>query len=294
MQSPALLLVITGFFLGLTFPFGKLAHTQGLSPIVWAWWVSAGSSIGLVMIRAVTGRSIRLEPRYVQFYFLSCIVALVIPNLLIFSVIPKLGAGFTGLLITLSPVFTLTMSSILSVRVPNRLGLAALAIGFVGAVIVALTRGEVTQPASFGWVFAGLGIPFSLAIGNVYRTMAWPDGAEPLELATGSNIAAALVLLMVVWLHPEASLPGGLLSVSGLAFITVVASTCMFPFFFQLQFVGGPTYLSQIGYVGAMVALFVGTVFLSERYSWITWAGAIVIFLGVSLSARSMKDQDNG
>ena len=38
------------------------------------------------------------------------------------------------------------------------------------------------------------------------------------------------------------------------------------PFFFRLQAVGGPVYLSQIGYVAAAVGLFSGTLFLGESY----------------------------
>jgi len=283
------LLLITGLLLGLTFPFGKLASKAGISPLIWSWLVSTGSAVGLLIMRAATRQLIRLRWQYLQYYVLSSIVSLVIPNILIFTVIRQLGAGFTGLLFTLSPVFTLALSIALSVRVPNRLGVIALIVGLVGAIVVALTRGEVHQPASLAWVAAGLVIPFSLALGNIYRTIAWPTDAEPLELAAGSNSAAGIVLLTIIWLHPDTNLPGGLLAVMPLATATVIASTCMFPFFFRLQQVGGPTYLSQIGFVASPVALFAGTVFLSERYSWVTWFGAVIIFVGIVLSVRSMR-----
>ena len=63
----------------------------------------------------------------------------------------------------------------------------------------------------------------------------------------------------------------------------------MFTLFFRLQEVGGPTYLSQIGYVAAAVALFSGTVFLSEKYSMVTWIGAAFIVLGVLTSIRAQQ-----
>ena len=162
-------------------------------------------------------------------------------------------------------------------------------LGFLGAGIVALTKGDMSQPASFFWVGVGLCIPLSLAIGNVYRTLAWPANARPLELAAGSNLSAGLILTIVVFIHPSVDLPGGLIASKEISILAVVATTAMFTVFYRLQEVGGPTYLSQIGYVAAAVALFAGTVFLSEEYSWVTWIGAAIIVLAVATSIRAQK-----
>ena len=151
------------------------------------------------------------------------------------------------------------------------------------------TKGDITQPASFIWVVVGLCIPLSLAIGNVYRTLAWPAGARPLELAVGSNLSAGIILTLIIFIHPGIELPGGLLTIKEIAILAVVASTAMFTVFFRLQEVGGPTYLSQIGYVAAAVALFSGTVFLSEKYSMVTWIGAAIIVTGVLTSIRAQQ-----
>ena len=76
-----------------------------------------------------------------------------------FSAIPHLGAGYTGIMFTLSPVMTLVLSLLLGVRRPNLLGVAGIAVGFVGAVMVATTRGEAGQPAELFWVVIGLAPP---------------------------------------------------------------------------------------------------------------------------------------
>lgn len=288
-QSPKLLLLLTGLFLGLTFPFGKMASNVGISPLVWAWLISAGSGVCLFSLHAMNRRMPSIRSHFVIYYFCASIVSLVIPNILTFTVIPKLGAGFTGLLFTLSPVFTLAISSIWNVRVPNTLGIIGIALGFLGAGVVAITKGDISQPASFLWVGVGLCIPISLAIGNVYRTLAWPADAHPLELAVGSNLTAGLILTLIIFIHPGVELPGGLIASKEISILAVIASTAMFTVFFRLQEVGGPTYLSQIGYVAAAVALFSGTVFLSEQYSVVTWIGAAIIVLGVVTSIRAQQ-----
>ena len=216
---------------------------------------------------------------------------MVVPNILIFTVIPKLGSGFTGILFTLSPIFTLAFSSLWEVKKPNQLGLLGIAIGFLGAIIVTLTRGEVNQPAGFIWVIIGLCIPVSLAIGNVYRTVAWPINGKPLELATGSNLMAAFVLLIVVIFVSDVTRILDLFSIKDIALIQVVGSVAMFSIFFRLQQVGGPTYLSQIGYIAAGVALLSGTLFLNESYSIITWVGASIILIGIGFSILAQKKE---
>ena len=288
-DSPPLLLLITGSLLGLTFPLGKLASAASVSPTAWAWLVSFGAGSCLLLARLLSGRRVALNGEHLRFYLLSALVSLVIPNLLIFSVIPRLGSGFTGILFTISPVFTLLLSVVWRVRTPTGIGIAGIAIGFAGALLVTSSRGELSQPASAIWLLAGLCIPASLAIGNVYRTVAWPCQAQPMELAIGSNLASATLLLALMLVRGEGAALAGLAAIPAVAAAQVLASTAMFSLFFRLQQVGGPTYLSQIGYVGAAVALLAGTGVLGERYAWPTWAGALVILIGIALSVRAQQ-----
>lgn len=288
-RSPALLLLLTGSLLGLTFPLGKLAAMASVSPVVWAWLVSFGAGASLLVARLLSGRTVSMRRDHLRYYFLSALVSLVVPNLLIFSVIPRLGSGFTGILFTVSPVFTLLLSMAWRIRTPSGIGIAGIVVGFIGAVIVTSTRGEVSQPASLVWLLAGLCIPASLAIGNIYRTVAWPLQAEPMELAIGSNLAAATVLLVLLLGMGRGADLQALGEIPLVATAQVLASTAMFSLFFRLQQVGGPTYLSQIGYVGAGIALIAGTWLLDERYAWSTWVGALVILAGIALSVLAER-----
>lgn len=290
-DSPAVLLILTGGLLGLTFPLGKLASEASVSPVVWALLISAGSGFVLLTVQFIKRRKLSVKRNHLKYCLLLSVCSLVIPNILIFYVIPKLGSGFTGILFTLSPICTLALSVLWKVRMPTWLGIVGIAIGLLGAVIVALTRGEVSQPASLIWILTGLCIPISLAIGNMYRTLAWPSDAGHFELAIGTNLAAAIVLFIIIVMSSQTAAIADLLSVKTLALVQVMVSAAMFSVFFRLQQVGGPTYLSQIGYIAAGVALFAGTLFLGERYSIITWAGAAVIVFGIGLSVMAQRKQ---
>ncbi|UCI10119.1 DMT family transporter [Mesorhizobium sp. B1-1-8] len=283
------LLVITGGLLGLTLPFGKIATADGVPAMVWAFVISFGAGGVLFLALLLSGQRIRLTAHELRYFFVTAAVSYAFPNLLMFSAIPHLGAGYTGIMFTLSPVVTLVFSILLGVRRPNLLGVAGIAVGFVGAVMVALTRGEAGQPADYFWVAVGLLIPVSLAAGNIYRTVDWPQGTGPIELAVGSHLASAMLLLVgiVTLFGWQAFVPlGGVpLVVAG----QVASASAMFAFFFRLQAVGGPVYLSQIGYVAAAVGLFAGTIFLGEHYQLLTWLGAVIITAGVFITTTAQS-----
>lgn len=285
------LLIVTGGLLGLTLPFGKMAVAEGVVPAVWALLISSGAGGVLLVALLLRGERPGLGARKLRYFFITAAVSYAIPNLLMFTVIPYLGAGYTGIMFTLSPVITLVLSILLGVRRPNALGVAGIAVGFVGALLVATTRGEAGQPAGLVWVAAGLLIPVFLAVGNIYRTWAWPEDAGPIELAAGSHLAAAVLLFAFVLATGEAGSIAGLAGVPLLSVLQVASAAGMFVFFFRLQAVGGPVYLSQIGYVGAAVGLFSGVVFLGETYQVLTWIGALIIVTGVAMTTKA---QSNG
>lgn len=283
------LLLVTGGLLGLTLPFGKIAGAEGVAPVVWSLLISAGAGSVLTVARLARSGFPRLDAGRLRYFFITAAVSYAIPNVLMFSTMPHLGAGYVGIMFTLSPMITLMLSLLFGIRKPNALGIAGIAVGFAGAVLVATTRGEAGQPASFGWVAAGLLIPVFLAMGNIYRTWDWPKGAGSIELAAGSHLASAVLLVGAIIATGSTQGLSALADVPLLALMQVASAAGMFVFFFRLQEVGGPVYLSQIGYVGAAVALFSGTVFLGESYSSLTWLGALVIAAGVALTTKAQS-----
>jgi drug/metabolite transporter (DMT)-like permease len=288
-SAPALL-IITGGLLGLILPFGKIAAQSGVPPLLWTFIFSFGAASVLAIALALRRHRFSLSRRVLRYYLITAAISYAVPNFLIFSVMPHLGAGYTGIMYTLSPAITLLMSVTLGIRRPNALGMFGIAVGFVGAVMVASTRGELGQPAAPFWVALALLIPVFLAAGNIYRTYDWPEGADPVELAVGSHFASALMLMSAMLLRGDISL-SPLASVPFITLAQIAASAGMFAFHFRLQAVGGPVYLSQIGYVGAGVGLFSGTMLLGESYQVLTWAGAAVIVVGVVMTTRAQTRQ---
>ncbi|TWG90274.1 EamA-like transporter family protein [Mesorhizobium sp. J18] len=286
------LLLVTGAFLSVSLPLGKMATAAGVSAPAWSFVISFGAGILLLPALLASSKARLPNAHKLRYFFITAAISYALPNLILFLVIPRLGSGYSGIMFTLSPVITLAMSIALRLRRPNALGITGIGVGFAGAMMVALSRGEAGRPAELVWVAVALVIPVLLASGNIYRTLDWPPESSPLELAVGSHVASALMLLTGMVMIGD-GIPVALLGEIPLAVIAQgTAAAVMFVFFFRLQTVGGPVYLSQIGYVAAAIGLVIGTAVFGERYPTVTWLGAAIITIGVLLTTLAQQAEE--
>ena len=92
-RSPSALLIYTGALFGLTFPLGKLASQAGVPPIVWAMVISLGAVI-FIAPDLWKRRDFKFpRGRVLQYVLVSGLMSFALVNVMIFALIPKLGAG---------------------------------------------------------------------------------------------------------------------------------------------------------------------------------------------------------
>ncbi|HRA94350.1 MAG TPA: DMT family transporter [Aestuariivirga sp.] len=286
MNRPLFLLLGTGAALGLNFPIGKMAMGAGVTPALWAAVISVGAGLAMLFIVAVTERGDLSRTSTLSFAIISGFLSYVVPNLLTYSVIPKIGSGLAAIMFALSPVVTALLSVVLRVRPPNLLGIFGITLGLAGAGIIIFSR-QLDFSGSTPWILLALLIPVFLGAGNVYRTMAWPFGASPRKLAAHTNLAAVPFLAIFIYAQTGTIDLVPLAAIPSLVAVQLVVSTVMFLMFFRLQQVGGPTYLSQIGYVAAAVGVVIGVLYFGEIYPPHVWVGAGVIAAGIAFSTLS-------
>jgi drug/metabolite transporter (DMT)-like permease len=282
------LLLGTGICLGLLLPLGRLAHEAGIDPFLWAAMISLVPGLCLAVFALRQQRSVPLKTLS-SFGITSGLFAYVIPNAMVFLAIPHIGSGLTGLMFALSPVVTAIISIIFRIRPPNTAMLLAVALGFVGAVIIVLARQSLTLPSASHWLLLALIVPASLSIGNVFRTARWPKGATPLQIGAASNLLAVPLLLLASVVNTGSLDVTALLQHLPLAGTQWLVSLAMFSLFFRLQWIGGPTYLSQIGYIAAAVSLAIGAGVMGETYPAPVWLGAGLIIAGILTIALDKK-----
>ncbi|HYD63558.1 MAG TPA: DMT family transporter [Noviherbaspirillum sp.] len=279
-ESPLMLLVLTGILLGATLPVARLAGQAGWSPIAFTFWAALGS--GLILLIAGRPARQRVSASVVKYSFVAGILSVAMPNSLAFVVMPELGTTMTSLAYTLPPLFTYAFGWMAGMEHYRATRLAGVLLGMAGVGLLVL--GKPVQQASAGTgLLLALGIPLSIAAGNVYRKRYLPEGYEAQTLAGGmllAGAAALLPLLVAAAPSPSAGTPWLIL------LLQCVFTSLGYFVYFRFQKVADPVYFSQLGYVMSATGVVCGVILFGERLTpWMPVAVA-VIAAGVMLVNR--------
>ena len=280
---PLICLLVGGALLGISTNMAKYAGEIGLSPLAFLFWSIAGAATILLVIALLRHELPPLNKRSFEYYFISALVSVAGSNLLFFSAIPHVGAGFVALIISLPPLLTYLGALALGIERFQTVRALGVAAALVGAGVLAARKFSAPDASVF-WILIALCGPVLLAIGNLYRTLRWPEGASPNALAPGMLIAA-VVLLGATSLLPNFSLTvplGGFLPL-GLIILQAFIFAGQFQLLFLLQKTGGPVLLSLLGSVGAIVGVPVAVFLQGESPPDGLILGASLIALGVAL-----------
>ena len=293
--EPGVLLFAAGLGIGMIFPLGKLAGNAGLPPLLFAGASAAGACLVLAAIAFLTGAPVRLSRANLRYASVAGQITFAIPFGMLVVVIPYLGSGVPAILQSLAPIITLAIVYAIGLERPDPMRTFGLATGLAGALIILFSRnaGALDVGAPLGWHLAALVTPLALAAGNVYRTTNWPKGEGPLPLATLTLAAAAIgifLLIGIFWIGgSEINVATPLAAGWHLILFQSFATGVGYAFFFRLQQVGGPVYLSQISYVNTGVGVAFAVLFFAERLTVWVWLAVALVFVGVALVNRTHR-----
>ncbi|MCB1502657.1 MAG: DMT family transporter [Bauldia sp.] len=291
--EPVLLLFGAGFCIGLIFPLGRMAGESGIPPLIFAGSSAIGASIVLGAITLLSGGRLPLDRRTLVYAAVAGQLTFAIPFGTLVAVIPHLGSGIPAILQSLAPIITLAIVLMIGLERPNAMRAFGLATGMAGALIILVSRnqGALDVAAPFGWYLAALVTPVALAFGNVYRTTHWPEGRGALPLATLTLAAAGVGIAMVLVAEAVIGIPVPLLSSLSAGWWVIalqgLATGVGYAFFFRLQQIGGPVYLSQISYVNTGVGVAFAVLLFGERLSLWIWLAVALVFAGVAIVNRT-------
>ncbi|SDG81523.1 EamA-like transporter family protein [Pseudomonas flavescens] len=279
-----MLLLAIGALMGLTSNLVKLASAAGWAPLAYLLWSLLGGGLLLLAFTRLRGEPPGLSPRLQRYYLASGLLSIALPNGLLFSSIPQVGAGFASMCLAFPPLITYLLALALRMEPLSRVRLLGICIGLGGSLLLALDKLR-SGDSPLLWIAAALAVPVFLGLGNIYRSRYWPAGASPLSLAPGMLFGGALLLLPLALF--EVSLAPTLDSV--LAISLLVAQMALFAIVYALYFVlqklAGAVYLSQIGSVAAMLGAAMAVTLLGERGSLPMLLAALCIVGGVLLVA---------
>lgn len=285
----AALLLTVGSFLALSVVVGKLADDAGASRLLFLCVALLGAGLALACIARGQGTWGELH-RPVRRYALVSGVFLAVPYALAFLALRHVDASFITLSFVFPGLLTWLMAVPMGVEPFGARRLLGVCLGLASGVLLVI--GKWQQPDVMPlWILAILAVPVFLAIGNIYRTMAWPAGAAPVMLAALMLGSGGLLLLPIVSLvdlpRDGWTLDNGLILT--LLVVQIATFTLVYYLFFILQRLAGPVYLSQIGPVAAVVGPAIGIFMLGEAPPANLLPAGLLMAVGLTIFHRGSR-----
>jgi drug/metabolite transporter (DMT)-like permease len=206
----------------------------------------------------------------------------------------SLPAGVSAISDAIAPLLVALSGWMLLGEKLSAIQASGLLVGFTGVVwLVVGTVGFNGDVHATGWAMAAcLGANVCYSFGAHYSHRRLRSGVTPLSVATGSQLAAALLLLpLTIWMWPTHT-PGwtSWLAVLGLA---AICTSLAYVLFYGL--------MSRVGASRSMVVMFLipvfgvvwGLVFLHEPVTLAMAGGCVVILLGVALTTGLLRQRSS-
>jgi drug/metabolite transporter (DMT)-like permease len=195
----------------------------------------------------------------------------------------SISSGLTGLLNGAMPIFAVTIGSLMLRRLPRRIQLVGLAVGFVGVAGIALPR--VTEGSS-----QAVGVALVLLATICYGV------AINIALPLTQRYGALPVMARMLALASLLTAPFGLLGLRGFAFAwsSTVAVACLGVFGTGVAFVLMGRLVGRVGsarasfatYLIPVVALVLGVAFRDEDVYVSSVIGVALVIAGAMLASR--------
>jgi drug/metabolite transporter (DMT)-like permease len=164
---------------------------------------------------------------------------------------------------------------------------AGLTVGFAGVVFLAWDQASF-KPGGSGWaVVACLGatLCYGLAANATRRYLA---SAPALAVATGSQVAASVLLAPLAALWWPAQMPGAIAWGSALG-LAALCTALAYILYFRLMARIGPTNAVSVTFMIPLFALLWGAMFLGESITLRMLAGAAIVLVGIALALGLIK-----
>jgi drug/metabolite transporter (DMT)-like permease len=249
--------------------------------LFWQVLVASAVLFGILLAKRAAPQT---APRYMIYYLGSGLLGITLPGLIGYVALGHVTTGFYSALVTLSPMFTFAITAIAEQRMLPAHRLLGILVGLTG-ISLATLRGLDTSTVEPIWIVLALSGPLVLASGNVFRSRAYPSGADPMTLAAGTLFLQLVLIgagLLVTGQLAEISQfePEALAAIAGVGSITAISYALTFEVQRRTDGVG----FSQVGYFATLSGIFLGAIAFGEAISPTFVAALVLIFAGLAIT----------
>lgn len=277
-----LIFLALGFFWGSSYLFIKLAVDDFGTFTLVAFRLLFGAAL-LWAVVLVSRVELPRQPRVYGHLVVMSAINIAIPFALITWAERSVDSSLAAILTAAVPLFVIVLAPIFLPDEPIRVnGLAGLAVGFVGVVI--LTGRDLSgSGGELVGAMALIGAALSYACGAIYSRRNI-RGLRPMVPAVLQVSFACLIMIAMAILleHPLDSTPDAQ-AIFSIAWLGLLGSGLAYLCFFRLLGPWGATRLTMVSYVIPVVGILLGFIVLDEPIDGRVLFGTAMILAGIGL-----------
>ncbi|MFY2822449.1 DMT family transporter [Ruegeria sp. MALMAid1280] len=289
---PTALIIAIGALVGVSFTLSKYVAIAGSAPQQALFWQLLVASVVLFTIVAITGNRPPLHRRYLFYYLGAGFLGISGPALIAFAVLGYVSTGFYSALVTLSPLFTFAITALVEKRMLPSYRLIGILIGLAG-ISFATHSGFDLSGVAPRWIAIALAGPLLLAMGNVFRSRAYPTGGDPMTLAAGTLGLQLLLIGLPVLASGQVTPgsmpgPGSIAALTGIGLITALSYVLTFEVQRRTDGIG----FAQVGYFATLFGIGFGALAFDEPIHLTLVVALAVLFLGLAITNGHIRHAD--
>lgn len=267
---------------GASFLFTRIA-VPAFGPLAIANLRTAVAALVLLSLLLWRGGAAELAPNALRFLLLGAFNSAIPFTLFAYAVL-SITAGLASILNATVPLFAALVAWLWLRERLTALQWLGLAVGFAGVIWLSADSAGFKSGGHGAAVVAALVASVSYAISGSLVKLYFAH-VRPLAVATGSQIAAAVLLLPLTVFDLPPTMPTPLDWLALIA-LGVFCTGIAYALYFRLIARVGPTKTMAVTFLIPAFAILWGVVFLAEHVTSVMLGGCVVILIGTALATQ--------
>jgi len=288
---PWLVLLVAGIGWGFSFSLAKIAAIGGAHPLGITFWQCTTGAALMIAFTRMRSRTPAMRRGPIRLYVACGLLGLVIPNTAFFYAASRVSAGVLAITIAIVPILTYAISAVCGLERFFLLRVTGVMCGAISIVLLFAPAESLPDPSQSLWVLVALGSAACYAAMNIVLAIYMPEDESTLGVTSGMFVAAALMMLPIVFATGSFVPLAWPLGAAEWATLGLgVNSAICFGLYIYLVNHAGPVFGSQTANVVTLSGVIWGIVIFGDRHSIWIWLSLATMLTALALVAPREKE----